>query len=127
MSLVCAQCSRVNPAEAAYCYYDGAALAGRAGGPINAGSAPFVHPFVFPDGHACRNFDQFALACQQHWSAALDLLKEGYLGSFLGGLGRVDLARDRHPVGRDPLVIEFLKLTAGEQPGNCPVDDGQEA
>ena len=92
MSLVCAQCSRVNPAEAAYCYYDGAALAGRAGGPINAGSAPFPHQFVFPNGHACRNFDQLAMACQQNWPAAIDLLKQGFLGSFFGGMGRVDLA-----------------------------------
>src|SRR5271168_3651428 len=92
MSLVCGQCSRVNPAEAAYCYFDGAALAGRAGGPINAGSAPFPNQFVFPNGMACRNFDQLAVTCQQHWSAALDLLKQGYLGSFFGGMGRIDLA-----------------------------------
>ena len=62
MSLTCVKCSRVNPQEAAYCYYDGAALAGRAGGPINAGSAPFPNQFVFPDGLACRNFDQLAMA-----------------------------------------------------------------
>lgn len=93
MSLVCAQCSRVNPADAAYCYNDGAALAGRAGGPINVGSAPFPHPFVFPDGLACRNFDQLASACQQHWSAARDLLKQGFFGTFLGSMGRVDLAK----------------------------------
>ncbi len=92
MSLVCAQCSRVNPDEAAYCFYDGAALAGRAGGPINAGSAPFPNQFVFPNGQACRNFDQLAVACQQHWPQAIDLLKQGFLGSFFGGLGRVDLA-----------------------------------
>src|SRR5438477_4560219 len=92
MSLVCAQCSRVNPDEAAYCFNDGAALAGRAGGPINAGTAPFPNQFVFPDGLACRNFDQFALACQQNWSSAIDLLKQGFVGSFFGGMGRVDLA-----------------------------------
>ena len=91
MSLVCAQCSRVNPAEAAYCYYDGAALAGRAGGPINAGAAPFPSPFVFPNGLSCRNFDQLASACQQNWTAAMDLLRQGYLGSFFGGMGRLDL------------------------------------
>ena len=92
MALVCAQCSRVNPVEAAYCYHDGAALAGRAGGPINPGSAGFPSPFVFPNGQACRNFDQLAINCQQNWSAALDLLKQGFLASFFGGLGRVDLA-----------------------------------
>jgi hypothetical protein len=92
MSLVCAQCSRVNPSEAAYCYHDGAALAGRAGGPINPGAALFPTPFVFPNGQACRNFDQLAITCQQNWAAALDLLKQGFLSSFFGGLGRVDLA-----------------------------------
>lgn len=92
MALVCAQCSRVNPPEAAYCYHDGAALAGRAGGPINPGSAPFGNPFVFPNGQACRNFDQLAMTCQQNWAAALNLLKQGFLASFFGGLGRADLA-----------------------------------
>ncbi len=92
MALVCAQCSRVNPAEAAYCYHDGAALAGRSGGPINPGAAHFPAPFVFPNGQACRNFDQLATACQQNWTAALDLLRQGFLASFFGGLGRVDLA-----------------------------------
>jgi hypothetical protein len=93
MSSVCAQCSRVNPPDASYCYHDGAALAGRSGGPVNAGSAPFPSPFVFPDGLACRNFDQLAVACQQHWKDAAELLKKGFLGSFLGNLGRLDLAR----------------------------------
>jgi hypothetical protein len=102
MSLVCGQCSRVNPAEAAYCYFDGAALAGRAGGPINAGSAPFPNHFVFPNGLACRNFDQLALACQQYWSAALDLLKQGYLGSFFGGMGRIDLAMAAQDAAKFP-------------------------
>jgi hypothetical protein len=92
MALVCAQCSSVNPPDAAYCYHDGAALAGRAGGPINPGSAHFASPFVFPNGQACRNFDQLAMTCQQNWAAALDLLKQGFLSSFFGGLGRVDLA-----------------------------------
>jgi hypothetical protein len=92
MALVCAQCSRVNPPEAVYCYFDGAALAGRVGGPVNPGSAPFPGPFVFPNGQSCRNFDQLAMTCQHHWSAAVDLLKQGFLASFFGGLGRVDLA-----------------------------------
>lgn len=91
-SLVCPNCTRANPAEAAYCYYDGAALAGRGAGPVNAGSAPFPSPFVFPNGTSCRNFDQLASACQQDWSGAVDLLKKGFLGGFFGSMGRVDLA-----------------------------------
>lgn len=102
MSLVCAQCSRVNPEDASYCYFDGAALAGRAGGPINAGAAPFPNPFVFPNGHQCRNFDQLALACQQNWSAAIDLLRQGFLGSFFGGIGRVDLAAAAQEAAKFP-------------------------
>jgi hypothetical protein len=102
MSLVCAQCSRVNPPEAGYCYYDGAALAGRAGGPINAGSAPFPNQFVFPDGMACRNFDQLAMACQQNWASAISLLQQGFLGSFFGGMGRVDLAMAAQEAARFP-------------------------
>ena len=108
MSLVCAQCSRVNPPEAAYCYHDGAALAGRAGGPINPGSAPFGNPFVFPNGQACRNFDQLAMTCQQNWSAALDLLKQGFLAAIFGGLGRVDLALAGGFDGQENHVFEFI-------------------
>ena len=94
MSQVCSKCSHVNPPDASYCYYDGAVLGcHRAnGGPVNAGSAPFPSPFVFPTGQQCRNFDQLAMACQQNWPSAVDLLRQGYLGSFLGGIGRVDLA-----------------------------------
>ena len=116
MSLVCAQCSRVNPAEAAYCYFDGAALAGRAGGPINAGSAPFPNQFVFPSGLACRNFDQFAMACQQHWSAAIDLLKQGFLGSFFGGMGRVDLAMAAQEAAKFPDIDRGLDQLLAKLP-----------
>ena len=49
-------------------------------------------PEESPNGQACRNFDQLATTCQQNWVAALDLLKQGFLASFFGGLGRVDLA-----------------------------------
>jgi hypothetical protein len=94
----------VNPPEAAYCYYDGAILAGHSanGGPINQGSAPFPSQFVFPSGQVCRNFDQLALACQQNWKAAVDLLTQGFLTSFLGGLGRSDLAMAAQEAARFP-------------------------
>jgi len=104
MSQVCSKCSRVNPPEAAYCYHDGAILAGHSvnGGPINQGAAPFPSQFVFPSGQACHNFDQLALACQQNWKAAVDLLKQGFLASFLGGLGRADLALAAQESARFP-------------------------
>ena len=98
MSQVCRQCSRINPADASYCYYDGAILAGHRGsGPINAGSAPFPSQFVFPTGQICKNFDQLALACQQNWSTALEMLKQGFLGTFFGEPNRT----------RDPRIVQL--------------------
>ena len=104
MSQVCSKCSRVNPADAAYCYYDGAILAGHSvnGGPVNAGTAPFPSQFVFPSGLVVKNFDQFALACQNNWQSAVDLMKQGFLSSFLGGLGRADLALAAQEAARFP-------------------------
>jgi hypothetical protein len=94
MALVCRNCSRVNPPEAQYCYWDGAVLDGRApgSGPIAVGAQPFHSPFVFPSGRQCRNFDELVLACYSEWKEALDLLREGYLEGFFGSLGRADLA-----------------------------------
>jgi hypothetical protein len=94
MTLVCRNCSRVNPPEAQYCYWDGAVLdgRGRASGPIAVGAQPFHSPFVFPSGRQCRNFDELLLACYSEWNEARDLLREGYLEGFFGAQGRTDLA-----------------------------------
>jgi hypothetical protein len=94
MVLVCRNCSRINPSEAQYCYWDGAVLdgRGRASGPIAVAAQPFHSPFVFPSGRQCRNFDELVLACYGEWKEALELLREGYLGGFFGALGRTDLA-----------------------------------
>jgi hypothetical protein len=93
MSNVCRLCSRVNPPEALFCYHDGAALDAQHAAPLDAGSRPFPSPFVFPSGRACRNFDELLLACEDEWDAAAEMLAKGFLAGFLGGLGRVDLAR----------------------------------
>jgi hypothetical protein len=94
MAQTCTKCSRVNPPEAAYCFFDGAVLGGqgRIGGPISVATQPFANPFVFPSGRSCRNFDELALACHENWHEACDLLNKGYLNSFFGALGRSDLA-----------------------------------
>ncbi|HTU16553.1 MAG TPA: hypothetical protein VMG10_00705 [Gemmataceae bacterium] len=94
MTVVCRNCSRVNPPEARYCYWDGAVLDSRAhsSGPIAVGAQPFHNPFVFPSGRQCRNFDELVLACYSEWQEALDLLRQGYLDGFFGGMGRADLA-----------------------------------
>src|SRR5438132_2842531 len=104
MPQVCSQCQRVNPPEAAYCYHDGVLLAVHAAVDIAVllGARHFPNPFVFPSGVACRNFDQLATACQQNWEQAVDLLKQGYLAGFLGGLGRADLARAAQEAARFP-------------------------
>jgi hypothetical protein len=93
----------VNPADASYCYYDGSLLEGHTqnGGAIRAGGA-FPNHFVFPSGLICRNFDQLAQACQDNWGSAVELLQEGYLEKFLGGLGRVDLAFAAREASRFP-------------------------
>lgn len=94
MVQICAQCSRLNPPEASYCYYDAVVLQGRVGpeGPLHPGSRLFPTPFVFPSGAACCNFDQLAQECQKNWKEARDLLQQGLVEPFLGGLGRADLA-----------------------------------
>jgi hypothetical protein len=90
----CSKCSRANPGDAVYCYFDGFVLGGHShnGGPVAVGAQAFGHPFVFPTGRQCRSFDELAIACQEEWDAARDLLQKGYLENFFGGLGRVDLA-----------------------------------
>ncbi len=94
MAQTCTRCSRVNPKDASYCYWDGSVLqSGGASGPINPGRQPFPMPFVFPSGQQCQNFDQFAMACQQNWPTALDLLQKGMIQQFLGGVGRMDLSQ----------------------------------
>src|SRR5262245_48397746 len=104
MSHTCRTCARVNPAEALYCYHDGTSLDGHGhpGGPMQAGAQPFRHAFVFPSGVACRTFDELALACQHDWRAAQEMLEQGYLERFLGGMGRADLALVAREAARFP-------------------------
>jgi hypothetical protein len=125
MTVVCRVCTRVNPPEARYCYHDGVALPGQAGGagPIAVGAQPFGHPFVFPTGRVCNNFDELALACDIHWDEARDLLREGFLEGFLGNLGRVDLARAARQAARNPDLDrglhQLLEQFPGEQRGSA--------
>ena len=59
MARPCPACSKLNPADAAYCYYDGRVLAkDRQAGPLHVGAMPFPMPFCFADGQACANFNQ---------------------------------------------------------------------
>src|SRR5438128_977938 len=93
MASQCPACKRINPADAYYCFYDGRLLSndGRQG-PLQVGSLPFPAPFCFPDGQACVNFNQLAMACDRRWDEARALLAEGIWASFFKGIGRLDLA-----------------------------------
>ena len=116
----CSQCSRANPPEAAFCYYDGAALNGAGGGPgesINYAVWAFPTPFVFATGETCRNFLQLALACQRDPSAAADMLRQGYLERFFGTLGRVDLATAAAAAAKAPDPERGLDDLLGKIPG----------
>jgi hypothetical protein len=100
MPQTCRQCSRLNPSEAAFCFHDGARLPGGAG--AAPGPQRFLTPFVFPSGQACATFDELAMACQRNWAEAREMLQEGYLERFFGGLGRGDLARAARETSRFP-------------------------
>jgi hypothetical protein len=123
MSHVCRTCSRVNPPEALFCYYDGVALASHhQGGPVAAGAKPFPSPFVLPSGRQCRNFDELVRGCDDEWAAAQELLTKGFFESFLGGLGRVDLAFAARQAAKeadhDRALDQFLnKLPVSDREG----------
>jgi hypothetical protein len=120
MSQTCTKCSRVNPPEAAYCYYDGAVLGGlgRIGGPVSVATQLFANPFVFPSGRSCRNFDELALACHENWREACDLLNKGFLNSFFGALGRADLAAAARDAARFPDGERALDQLLGQLPSS---------
>jgi hypothetical protein len=101
MAHTCPRCSRVNPAEALYCYNDGTSL-GNGAARARPGTQEFPMPFVFPSGQTCRTFDQLALACLDNWGTAQELLRDGVLAGFMGGLGRADLAVAAREAARYP-------------------------
>ncbi|HEY7314628.1 MAG TPA: hypothetical protein VH643_35090 [Gemmataceae bacterium] len=93
MPIQCPTCFRVNPPNAAYCYYDGRGLIEAAlKGPIGLGTRPFPMPFSFSDGQGCSNYNQLVLACDRHWNEARAYLVNGTWKSFFGSIGRADLA-----------------------------------
>ena len=93
--LVCPHCKRSNPAEAAFCHFDGVEL--RAGRDSNVQTDLWLPaPFVFPSGRRCRNLEQLALGCQEEWQTARVLLVQGVFAQFLQTCGRLDLTRAAH-------------------------------
>ena len=137
MSFTCRTCSRMNPPEALYCYYDGVALDGaHSRGPVAAGAQKFPTPFVMPSGQSAGSFDELVLACEADWDAARSVLQHGFLEGFLGGLGRVDLAMLARKSaqspdldhGLDELIAKFpstVREPAKLQVGQREIDLGE--
>ena len=120
MVQVCTKCARANPEDASYCYFDGFVLGNgaRNGGPLAIGAQAFQQPFVFPTGRQCRNFDELAMACQEDWPTARDLLGKGYLEGFFGGLGRLDLVRAAKEASKFPDHDRGLDQLLGKLPSD---------
>lgn len=118
MNRTCSRCTRSNPPEAQFCYFDGFPLLanGLHTGPIDVGALQFPTPYVFPSGRASHSFDQLALACQSEGVAAIEALQNGALARFLGCLGRTDLARVAKEAARNPSRARGLDTLLGALP-----------
>jgi hypothetical protein len=102
MTVQCPTCSRVNPASATYCYYDGRSLTLTSNAaPWWLGTRPFATPFTFSDGQSCGNFDQLAVACDLRWNEARSFLVNGIWSSFFTRIGRKDLAAAAEQAARE--------------------------
>jgi hypothetical protein len=116
----CRKCRRLNPPDAAYCYFDGVPLDGVvAAEPRSAGGLAFPHPLYLPSGKWCRNFDELALALHDDWKASVDLLRQGYLEGYLAGIGRHDLAQAAHAAANYPDPDRGLDQFLAKLPGNA--------
>lgn len=107
MPLLCAQCQRVESHGRVLLLLrrHGVGRSRRRSGAPWLGSVPDA--FRVPGGQSSKNFDQLATACQEQWKEAVSLLKQGFFYSFLGGLGRVDLAmaaKEAAEIFRTPTV-----------------------
>lgn len=120
--LTCPKCAKTNPQEAVYCFFDGFVLGGGGGGPLAVHSQRFPGPFVFPNGRTCLNFDDLVIACHEEAKAAAELLKQGFLESFLATIGRMDLAVAAKEAGKFPDVARGLDDLLGKMPSTVLSD-----
>ncbi|MBY0522944.1 MAG: hypothetical protein K2R98_06080 [Gemmataceae bacterium] len=101
--LRCPVCSRANPQGAYYCHFDGKPLFEELRPtPLQVGSLPFPSPFCFSNGQACTNFNQLALACNNLWEEARELLTDGIWSTFFAAMGRLDLAAAAKQAAKEP-------------------------
>jgi hypothetical protein len=122
MTRLCQKCSRINPPDAAFCHHDGASLNGTQGAAngasIDFSTWTFPSPFVFPNGEACRNFIQLALACNRDLKVSTEILQQGFLESFFASLGRLDLALAAKVAAKSPDLERGLSELLGKLPGS---------
>ena len=136
---ICPRCRRANPAEAAYCYFDGGNLVGQ-----QEGGQKLPSDFLFPSGRRARTLEDLANACQDEWATARDFLQYGALHAFFVSIGRHDLARVAHEgsQGSNPDIeltrfLDSLPVTRSNVPkldlqprrfflGRIPTDGGRE-
>ena len=118
MSQTCTRCSRSNPQDATFCYFDGAPLGRGASAALDTGKQRFPMPFVFPSGKQCSSFDELATCCWNNWDQAVDALQRGYVDAFLNGLGRRDLALAAQQAARFPDRSRGLDQFIGQLPTN---------
>ncbi len=117
----CSECQRLNPPEAAYCFYDGKPLsngAGRGEASIDFATWAFPQPFFFPSGEKCHNFLQLALACHRHPDETIEVLRQGFFETFFGSMGRVDLAMAAKAAARTSDRDRALDDFMGKLPGS---------
>jgi hypothetical protein len=117
MPQVCPKCARLNPAEAAYCHFDGNLLRGAATPQTDFGVRAFSAPFPFSPGLACHNFAELAVACHRDPAAALEHLRLGRFEAFLTSQGRPDLALAVREALRAPDRRRGLDDWIGNLPG----------
>ena len=56
------------------------------------------------------------MACRKSWKEAIEMLREGYLASFFGSIGRVDLARAAQESAKFPEIHRGLDELLGKLP-----------
>lgn len=91
MVQTCSRCSRVNPEEASFCYFDGIGLGGRSHASAGV-QMDFPKPIRYPSGKTCGNFNELASTILSDWSISIEMMKKGEFGTFFSGIGRLDLA-----------------------------------
>jgi hypothetical protein len=136
---ICPRCRRANPAEAAYCYFDGGNLVDQ-----QPGGQKLASDFLFPSGRRAKTLEDLANGCQDEWATARDFLRNGALRAFFQSIGRHDLGRVAQDAAQEanPDValtrfLDALPVTRTNVPkldlqprrfflGRIPTDDSRE-